>query len=265
MICRLYLITLITSTALLAHAERQLITVKIVGRADHRSSVSKSYSNPGLFGGSDSTAYTQKIAGHDLLLELPDGRIAVAVCSSKYAPHFDYVNRRSCRVPLVIQVEAEFNRDRVKLFWSTSLNNSKQQSETYNIISVGTKDALVASQSIPAPVPLLSSQPTMEASVPTITPPVATPPISPINTATGGPPAAGAAPAPMTAPSRPKCLRNDDVLALKQAGFSDDIILQRIKSTSGLYDVDTTDLVKLKQAGLSQEVIGAMIATPTAH
>ena len=62
--------------------------------------------------------------------------------------------------------------------------------------------------------------------------------------------------------TRPKFLHNSDVLALKEAGFSDEIILQRIKSSSGLYEIETADLVKLKTAGISQEVIEAMLVAP---
>lgn len=63
-------------------------------------------------------------------------------------------------------------------------------------------------------------------------------------------------------PRLPKFLHNSDILELKQAGFSDQIIIQRIKSSLGLYETATTDLIKLKDAGISQEVISAMIAAP---
>jgi hypothetical protein len=71
------------------------------------------------------------------------------------------------------------------------------------------------------------------------------------------------APDPTTQmPSRPASLHNADILALKQAGFSDEIILAKVKSTLGVYEIGTTDLLKLKAAGVSQDVIAAMIAAP---
>jgi hypothetical protein len=60
----------------------------------------------------------------------------------------------------------------------------------------------------------------------------------------------------------PKSLHNADILAMKQAGFSDEVIIQRIKSSLGLYEIGTDDLIKLKAAGVSQEVISAMLAAP---
>jgi hypothetical protein len=57
----------------------------------------------------------------------------------------------------------------------------------------------------------------------------------------------------------PKVLRNSDILALKQGGFTDDFIILRINSSLGLYELGTTDLLKLEEAGLSQQVISAMI------
>lgn len=62
--------------------------------------------------------------------------------------------------------------------------------------------------------------------------------------------------------SAPKFLHNADILALKQADFSDQVIIARIKSSLGLYELGTADLVKLKTAGVSQDVIAAMIAAP---
>lgn len=64
------------------------------------------------------------------------------------------------------------------------------------------------------------------------------------------------------APAIPKFLHNSDVLALKQAGFSDEVIIQRIKSSLGLYELGTDDLIRLKDAGLSQQVIAAMLSAP---
>jgi hypothetical protein len=62
--------------------------------------------------------------------------------------------------------------------------------------------------------------------------------------------------------SRPRCLHNTDILSLRQAGFSDEVIIARIKSSLGLYEMGTDDLLSLKEAGLSQAVIAAMLAAP---
>src|SRR5438270_257205 len=45
--------------------------------------------------------------------------------------------------------------------------------------------------------------------------------------------------------SRPKCLHNTDILSLRQAGFSDEVIIARIKSSLGLYEMGTDDLLNL--------------------
>jgi hypothetical protein len=62
--------------------------------------------------------------------------VAVVTCDSKYQLRGDYTNRRSCRAPLVDEIEAEFNMDNAKLFWSVSVDGKK--SETYKIISSAT-------------------------------------------------------------------------------------------------------------------------------
>ena len=80
--------------------------------------------------------YGYTVKGATLALKLPDARIVVVNCVSKYAPRGDYINRRSCRVPLVNEIRAEFKDDDEKLIWSVSLDGRKQQSETYKVIAV---------------------------------------------------------------------------------------------------------------------------------
>jgi hypothetical protein len=70
------------------------------------------------------------------------------------------------------------------------------------------------------------------------------------------------APRPEQKTARAKVLRNSDILALKQGGFSDEFIIQRIKSSLGLYELGTTDLLNLEEAGLSQQIISAMVIAP---
>ena len=83
-------------------------------------------------------AGTLHLQGATLTLQLPDGRGAVVNCESKFAEHFAgrAGNRRSCRVPLVDTLQAEFNGDNAKLSWSVSLDGKKMQSETYKIVAV---------------------------------------------------------------------------------------------------------------------------------
>jgi len=76
------------------------------------------------------------VRGATLSLKLPDGRVAVVNCDSKYALRGDYINRRSCRMPLVSHIQTEFSGDQAKLFWTTSLDGSKMESETYKILAV---------------------------------------------------------------------------------------------------------------------------------
>ena len=45
-------------------------------------------------------------------------------------------NRRSCRIPLVDEIQAEFHGDNAKLEWPVSLDGKKMQSETYKIVAI---------------------------------------------------------------------------------------------------------------------------------
>ena len=45
-------------------------------------------------------------------------------------------NRRSCRVPIVDDLEFEFHGDKAKLGWPVSLDGKKMASETYKILGV---------------------------------------------------------------------------------------------------------------------------------
>ena len=76
------------------------------------------------------------VRGATFTLALPDGRFAVVNCDSKYALRGDYINTRSCRMPLVDDIRAEFKGDGAKLIWSVSLDGKKEKSETYKILSI---------------------------------------------------------------------------------------------------------------------------------
>jgi hypothetical protein len=78
------------------------------------------------------------VQGATLSLQLPDGRIAVVNCKGKFN-WSDWSNPnmyRSCRVPLVADVQAEFDGDKAKLKWSVSIDGKKMESETYKILAV---------------------------------------------------------------------------------------------------------------------------------
>lgn len=118
-------------------AAAQKFNVKIINREDHDSSYD--YAGVYSFGASaTATATTFHVTGATLTLQLPDGRIAVVNCASKFAEHFagPAGNRRSCHVPLVDAIEADFHGDSAKLSWNVSIDGKKSQSETYKILAV---------------------------------------------------------------------------------------------------------------------------------
>jgi hypothetical protein len=74
--------------------------------------------------------------GATFSLLLPDGRVAVVNCASKYKLKGDYINQRSCRMPLVDDIRVEFKGKNAKLIWPVSLDGKKFESETYKILAV---------------------------------------------------------------------------------------------------------------------------------
>jgi hypothetical protein len=84
-------------------------------------------------------AYSYDVTGATLTLQLPDGRQAVVNCESKLnLTDWSHTNqqRRSCRIPQVNNIQAEFDGDKAKLIWSVSVDGKKTQSETYKILAV---------------------------------------------------------------------------------------------------------------------------------
>ena len=67
-------------------------------------------------------------------------------------------------------------------------------------------------------------------------------------------------PAPAAAPAHAAGLTNADIIALKQAGFSDDVVLAKISASPAAYTLAPTDMVALKKSGVSERVITAMVA-----
>ncbi len=54
-------------------------------------------------------------------------------------------------------------------------------------------------------------------------------------------------------------IKNSDVLALKQAGLSDQLIIDKIRSSPSDYSLEPDDLVSLKKAGIADAIISAMM------
>lgn len=146
-----------------AWASAQRLTVKILNRQDYETDYT--YLVPGHFNsqsnsnvncnGSDSyvncngssttigsSTPAQQVPFHvrgaTFTLMLPDGRAAVVNCESKFKERMagPRGNRRSCRMPLVDEVQAEFHGDNAKLEWVVSLDGKKKQSETYKILAI---------------------------------------------------------------------------------------------------------------------------------
>jgi len=80
-----------------------------------------------------------RVKGATFTLRLPDERLVVVDCDSKYALKGDYVNRRSCRMPSAEPLQVEFERDEAKLAWPVSGDGTKMDSETYKVLSVSKK------------------------------------------------------------------------------------------------------------------------------
>ena len=78
------------------------------------------------------------VSGATYSLLFPDGRVAVVNCTSKFAEHFagPSGNKRSCRMPIVDDLQCEFKGKNAKLSWPVSLDGKKFDSETYTILGV---------------------------------------------------------------------------------------------------------------------------------
>jgi hypothetical protein len=144
-------------------AEKMELKVKIVDRQSHDTNytyfvpaqfTAHSNSTANCFGtdstvncsGSTTTSGTSTparsgsfdVRGATFSLQLPDGRIAVVNCDSKFAEHFagPAGNHRNCRVPLIDDIQAEFDGDKAKLKWPVSIDGKKIESETYKILGI---------------------------------------------------------------------------------------------------------------------------------
>jgi hypothetical protein len=127
----------------------QKMSVKVIDRQDQQTGYSfyvpgQANATTNYYGDSATTTASYSpprsggynVTGATLGLLIPDGRIAIANCASKYAFKMDYVNRRSCRIPLVDDLQAEFKGNTVKISWPVSLDGKKFDSETYKITAI---------------------------------------------------------------------------------------------------------------------------------
>jgi hypothetical protein len=114
-------------------ASAQKVDVKIIDRQDREDEYDYAavYNNIAV-------GKTFRVHGATFTLQLPDGRLAIVNCDSKFAEHMAgrVGNRRSCRTPIVDNVQADFKGDNAKLIWPVSLDGKKMQSETYKILGV---------------------------------------------------------------------------------------------------------------------------------
>lgn len=127
------------SSSLLLAEKAERVTVKIINHQDSEQTYSyATYFSNSYATAAQSAAANFQVSGATLTLQLPDGRTAVVNCAYKFAEHMagPIGNRRSCRVPLVDTIQAEFHGDGAKLFWPVSLDGKKLQSETYKILAV---------------------------------------------------------------------------------------------------------------------------------
>jgi len=128
-----------------AIARAQQMEVKVIDRQE--SETEYTY-QPGIHSTSTSVANTTptaspakftsfKVSGATLSLQLPDGRVAVVNCDSKFQPHLaGQTARRSCRTPPINEIKADFNGSNAKLSWPISVDGKKVESETYRILGV---------------------------------------------------------------------------------------------------------------------------------
>jgi hypothetical protein len=116
-----------------ASALAQKLDVKIIDRQDKEDGYDYAavYNNVAV-------GKSFKVRGATFTLQLPDGRLVVVNCEGKFAEHFAgrVGNRRSCRMPIVDSIQADFHGDNAKLIWPVSLDGKTMQSETYKILGI---------------------------------------------------------------------------------------------------------------------------------
>jgi hypothetical protein len=76
------------------------------------------------------------LIGTTLSLLLPDGRVALVNCQNRYSSKGNSINRRSCGMPMVPRVEADFTGPIAKLTWAIGTDGKKTESETYKVVAM---------------------------------------------------------------------------------------------------------------------------------
>src|SRR5512132_209894 len=105
----------------------------------------------------------------------------------------------------------------------------------------------------PAPAPAPVAAPPPAASVAAAPTPAALEP-----TTMSAPPPAASVPAQAPAPASP-ARPYQDVLRLKQAGLSDEFILNKVRTEGVNYGLTTPEILELRSAGVSETVLGEMM------
>ncbi len=94
--------------------------------------------------GTKTTTYTASrvisysVTGATLSLLLPDGRLTVVNCVGKltFGIPVTVAHHRSCRIPIVPEIEATFSGKSAKLRWPVSVDGKKFDSETYQVLGI---------------------------------------------------------------------------------------------------------------------------------
>src|SRR5580692_2008900 len=84
----------------------------------------------------ESGPFSYDVVGTTLSLLLPDQKVAVINCVNKYSSKGTYIMRRSCGMPLVEHVQAEFKGNIAKLEWPVGPDGKKTESEKYRVVAV---------------------------------------------------------------------------------------------------------------------------------
>ena len=108
----------------------------------------------------------------------------------------------------------------------------------------------------PNPAPVVTTAP---APPPTVAPAAPAEPVAPEPAVISPAPAPAAAipPQPVVASSAPR--PSTDILKLKQAGMSDDFLLNKIRTENVSYQMTTPEILELRNAGVSETVLTAML------
>jgi hypothetical protein len=108
---------------------------------------------PPVYSASARGEVSYMLVGTTLSLLLPDGRVALVNCVNRYSAKGNYVNRRSCGMPMAEHVEAEFIGQSAKLKWQVGTDGKKTESETYKVVAMlekRTENARGSTQEWPA-------------------------------------------------------------------------------------------------------------------